>query len=177
MAPRFDTLAKLFKGVDKDLTINWHAIVAASSTSIHLSPSGKCLNGVFLAWCKANDGFPVVSWNYDRQQYPNAHERLPQKGDQHITAGEAAAPDFHHPGMWKDRVGHWEDWAKAEAGGQAQKVELLLPAYDVKFGYLLLDGAHRSVAILRAKVDYTVELAVIRGPIDEYVLKDLARFS
>jgi hypothetical protein len=174
MALSLDRLTELFKGVDKDLVVNWHAIAAAAAEIVRLPSNGRRLDDVFLAWYKAPDGSPVVSWNYDRQQYPNAQWRYPKKGDSRITVGEAARSGFCHPGMKEDRVKEWEEWAKAHG---SKEVELLLPAYDVKSGYLLLDGAHRSIAILHTKSDYAVELAVIHGPIDEYVLKALAAFS
>ena len=60
---------------------------------------------------------------------------------------------------------------------QVGRFNWTLPAYDVARGYLLLDGAHRSIATERAKVEYEIQLAVIHGPIDHRVLTDLIVFE
>jgi hypothetical protein len=80
-----------------------------------------------------------------------------------------SAADFHHPWKSEERIEHHRPTGDV--------VQLLLPAYDVERGYLLLDGAHRSIATLQANIDYCVELAVIHGPIDRRVLSDLAVFE
>lgn len=85
-----------------------------------------------------------------------------------MTIKQAAAPGFHHPWMSEDRV---------QVHRPIDAVKLKLPAYDVEPGYLLLDGVHRSIATLRAGVEYDIELIVIHGPVDRRILADLAVFE
>jgi hypothetical protein len=169
MAPLFNPeLTNLFGGI-RDLVINWLAIAAVGSRV-----SRKCLSRteplnlgcVFVPWF-TYDGAPVCHLK-DRPQYPGQHVRFPQKGDSVVTLDQATKREFRHPWMSEERIKSHEPKGA---------VQLLLPAYDVERGYLLLDGAHRSIATLRAGVEYDVQLAVIHGPIDRRVLRDLAVFE
>ena len=172
--PKLDNEAEeLFRAVDNDLGgVNWHAIVAANSTvsRVQMSFSDGKFHAVFVPWY-TRDGAPVChdqrrvgpSWGPKK-----VHSRFPQKGDLPVTVGQAAAAGFRHPWMSEQRI---------EAHRPTGKVRLLLPAYDVKRGYLLLDGNHRAIATIRAGVDYDVELVVIHGPIDPRVHRDLVVFA
>lgn len=57
---------------------------------------------------------------------------------------------------------------------QAGPLELTLPAYGLgEAGYLLLDGNHRATAVAIAGRPFTITLAVLDGPIDRRILRDL----
>lgn len=171
MAPKLDRAVEaLFRRVDKDLAVNWHAIIAANSrvSRVSLSSSGKRkLDDVFVPW-HTSGGLPVSHGTVDQAQFPQVHSRYPEKGDTALTVSDAAVVGFSHPWMSEQRLkAHWP----------TSRVQMVLPAYYVERGYLLLDGNHRSIATLRAQVEYDVELAVVHGPIDPHVLRDLAVFS
>lgn len=169
MAPNIDMgLTQLFQHVDKDLYVNWHAIAAAGShiSRVHLSRSGRRrLDDVLISWY-TRDGLPVCHRNdIDPNQ---AHKRFPRSGDSAVTVRQAADANFQHP---------WMSAQKVKEHTPAGPVQLLLPAYDVEPDYLLLDGAHRSIATLRAGLGYDIDLAVIHGPIDPCIFGDLVVFS
>jgi hypothetical protein len=147
-------LSDLFGSIS-DLTINWSVLEAAgfSVSRINLSrTSALNLGGVFVAWYRRN-GEPVL-W--------------PERGVSPVTIGQAAKPNFEHPRIFETKISE-----KIQAG----QFNWTLPAYDVGRGYLLLDGVHRSIAALRACADYSIQLAVIHGPIDQNVLTDLIVFQ
>jgi hypothetical protein len=166
MAPRFKTeLHPLLSQINID--IDWRAIVGCSISRVRLSPNGPTKLGDILAAWFTCDGAPVCH-RHD-PHYPNSHLRRPREGDLAVTLAEAASRGFNHPWMSEQKIG------QHKPNGP---VQLTFPAYDVERGrYLLLDGAHRSVATLRAGVDYNIKLAVIHGPIDRRVFADLAIFE
>jgi hypothetical protein len=149
-----------------NLHIDWRAIAGCHVSRVHLSHSGPLKLGcVLLAWFTRNGG-PVC--HDPHRQQPGLSPSYPQPGDSPVTVDQAARPNFHHPWMSEERI---------KVNYPPGPVQLTLPAYDVERGYLLLDGAHRSIATVRAGVEYNVELAVIHGPIDQRVLRDLAVFE
>lgn len=55
-----------------------------------------------------------------------------------------------------------------------EPIEMVLPAYGLgKHGYLLLDGNHRATAAAIAHRPFRLTLAVLAGPIDRRILRDL----
>jgi hypothetical protein len=53
-------------------------------------------------------------------------------------------------------------------------VELTLPAYGLgSNGYLLLDGNHRATAIAMCDIPFEMSLAILDGPVDRRILRDL----
>ena len=158
----------------EDVSIDWHAILKAgySVSRVRLSQAGPHKLGcVFLMWFTRN-GAPVCHLPDRARGYPEAHVRYPEKGDSPVTVGQAARTDFRHPWMWQQRIDE-----RVQEYRLGAPVQLRLPAYKVGPGYLLLNGAHRSIAILRASVEYNIELVVINGPIDQGVLRDLVAFE
>jgi hypothetical protein len=139
----------------RDFQINWPAIAAAGSrvSSVNLSRTGPLtLGSAFVAWYTRNGG--PIAW--------------PERGASAVTPDQAAIPGFCHPRMHQDKIFHHV---------QQRRFDWTLPAYDVGRGYLLLDGAHRSIAALRANAEYNIRLAIIHGPIDHRVLADLIVFE
>jgi hypothetical protein len=146
--------ADLFCNIS-DFRIDWPAIAAARGSRvspINLSRAGPLTLGrAIIAWY-TRDGRPI--W--------------PEKGASAVTPYQAAMLDFDHLLMSKPKI-----LSYIELG----QFDWTLPAYDVGRGYLLLDGAHRSIAALRANAEYNIRLAVIHGPIDHRVLTDLIVFE
>jgi hypothetical protein len=167
MAPQFNPeLNELFLAVN--MQVNWRAIVTAGSyiSRARLSSTGPLtLSCALVPWFIRND-VPVC--HDPARQYPGLGLLVPERGDSIVTVDGAATPGFRHPWMSEERI---------RANRPKGPVKLKLPAYDVERGYLLLDGVHRSIATLRAGIEYEIELAVIRGPIDRHVLPDLAVFE
>lgn len=166
MAPLFNPeLDGLFG--QANLSINWRGIVATGCyvSRAYLSRNGAFrLEDVFLTWFMRN-GHPVC--HIADRQYPGLPVTWPQQGDTTVTVGQAAADGFHHPWMSEERIRNYRPNGP---------LRLKLPAYNVERGYLLLDGAHRSIAAVRAGVEYNVELAVIHGPVS-HVFADLVVFE
>ena len=62
--------------------------------------------------------------------------------------------------------------AFGEAGGET--IDMVLPTYGLGAdGYLLLDGNHRATAAAIAGRPFRLTLAVLNGPVDRRILKDL----
>lgn len=56
----------------------------------------------------------------------------------------------------------------------AQPIKMVLPAYGLGMdGFLLLDGNHRATAAAIARRPFHLTLAVLDGPVDRRILKDL----
>jgi hypothetical protein len=151
MAPQYNQeFTDLFRGI-RDLEINWTAIAASGSrvSQINLSRNEpSTLGSAFVAW-------------YTRD---GAQVRWPERGASAVTLNQAAVDGFSHPRMSEKKIADYIKQARSD---------WTLPAYDVERGY----GAHRSVAALRANVEYNIRLAVIHGPIDHRVLRDLIVFE
>jgi hypothetical protein len=57
---------------------------------------------------------------------------------------------------------------------RSQKLEFDFPAYSLsKSEYLVMDGNHRLSAIALTDLSFMINMWVVKGPIDENVLKDL----
>jgi hypothetical protein len=154
---------------DANLPINRPALIDGgySISSISLSPAGPLTlesGCIFVPWF-TRDGFPVC---HVRTNYTGVViNRYPENGDSPVTVREAAQQGFRHP---------WLSEQKIEEHRPDARVEFAVPAYNVRRGYLLLDGNHRSIATVRAGVEYNIELRIIHGPIDRRVLPDLGVF-
>lgn len=161
----------------QDVQINWQAIKEAGfrELRVNLSRAGQHqLGSVCLMWF-TRDGQPVCHNRERAQSFRGAHLRYPEKGDSAVAIGEAAKPGFRHPWMWENTVQKYQEEIKVH--GPNNPFRLTLPAYDVGRRFLLLNGAHRSIATLRAGVDYNIELVVIEGPIHHRALRDLVAFE
>src|SRR5262249_16769682 len=106
------------------------------------------LESLFVPWY-TRDGLPVCHdpARIKSKQFPNAHVRYPQAGDIAITVREAASPSFIHPWCSPEAVEKYRAmrWAKD-----------IFPVYAVPSGYLLLNGNHRSIAIVRDNAELFV---------------------
>jgi len=158
--------ADLFRKVT--VRMDWIALAASNARISRVRLSAQDLDAVLVPWFVL-DGVPVCDQRHKAVPYfPNVHFRPPMRGDTTVTVGQAAADGFTHPLLDAEDVRR-----KERLVGD----ELVLPVYDVRIGYMILDGNHRSIAARRTNRDVAVELVVIRGPIDGRVLPDLAVFE
>ena len=60
----------------------------------------------------------------------------------------------------------------------AQPIKFDIPAYELGNGkYLVLDGNHRIIALLKHGLRFVVQAFVLRGPIDEGIVADLLHWK
>lgn len=123
------------------------------------------LGDVLVPWYE-RAGVPVIHipTRVDRSRFPNVHDRLPSPGDSALSIKDIAN-GRDHPWLDSTRI-----TKPALSTG-------IFPAYRVKERLLLLDGNHRSISLVRFRVDYAVDLLVLEGPVSRRVMPDLAVFE
>jgi len=102
--------------------------------------------------------------------------------------GDSGFVSFNAPGALPVRLVDIEKWypllpekqqsdidnIKGEFLSGARTTEFEFPVYAVpKDEYLVMDGNHRLSALALAKLPFTIDMWVVRGPIDPVALKDL----
>ena len=134
------------------VALNWQRLLSQplpiESQSIE---SRQALGDLGLPWYVDGDG---ASCNFD----------VP--GARRLTVREAVTL---LDGPLKHRLDAVEEKAKELEPGST----VALPAYSRGGEPILLDGCHRSLALMRAPGEIAVELSVIAGPDDPLLLADL----
>lgn len=94
-------------------------------------------------------------------------------GARPVTAGEAANLIEHWPVKRRDAVLELASFYRRSS----LPVQLILPTYRLPDGHaLLMDGTHRTVAVLVAERPVVAILIELQGPPDAAVLPDLAHY-
>jgi hypothetical protein len=160
-------LKQMVGGIDIDIDARRLAKAGASLSLVRLMPnSSPDLRDLLVPWFK-RDGIPVIHLpeRVNRRLYPYTHERKPEYGDHTLSIGEVAAQEHPHP------------WFKPGSIMTNPPLTGCYPAYAVGSRYLLLDGNHHCISLVRSNADYAVDLVVIRGPADRLIMADLAAFE
>jgi hypothetical protein len=146
-----------------NVQLDWRRFLAEQwPITLRMIGSQTELRALFIAWYLS----------------PNDHELL--WCDEHarpIRAGEASAKLYS--AEWQPhRLPAVIRYGTAFSAPGVLPVRIVIPAYQLPGEEtLLLDGAHRSVALATFNVRFEVTLAVIHGPIEEAALRDLRHWQ
>lgn len=123
------------------------------------------LGNILVPWYELNT-VPVVhqQGRVDQTRFPQVHPRLPERGDIPLTIQQIAD-------------GHDHPWLDENMIIPPTITTGVFPAYRVRERFLLLDGNHRCISLVRFNANYVVDLILLEGPIDRQVMADLAVFE
>ncbi|MGP4111336.1 hypothetical protein ACTWP5_10505 [Streptomyces sp. 4N509B] len=156
---RLDDFVTVFRDDAVRVELDWDAVLAEGSrgevgVSGTYSRSRRLLGALYTVWYEGADG---------------ADADVRQAAARPLRVAETGRTERSWPAERTRRVTRFEQAFRAAA----EPVRLVLPAYAVGGGLLLLDGTHRSVAAHRAGVPVRLLVYALHGPSRAELLPDL----